>query len=170
MPRLTPEQFRDEAIYRKTRVLRYINGQVKIVHALVNELNEKIARYCLKKKMIETKGQYADLRTYIRERCMQYREKLRTHLEKELKGFIREQVKWTYDNSPVKLEKADDMVKKVYRNMMFEAFSDTDTVKGFLQRVFNQIFQLWNVQSTIAYRTKLPMEDMVRLVLGKVPK
>jgi hypothetical protein len=128
-------------------------------------LNEKIARFCLKEGLIETKSQYAECKKYIRAKCMDYREKLYKYLQRELKKFITEQSKWVYANSPIKLKKTN--IDKVARDIFFIAFSDTDNIKGYITRIFNQIFQLWNAQLTIAYRTGQGMKDMVKLVLDK---
>ena len=144
---------------------RYITGQVNIIRALVDELTETIAEFCLKKELLETKGQYADCRVYIRKQCLQYREKLYQHIQKELKGFAVEQSAWVYQNSPIRLERVD--TKKSVRNITFEAFSDTDTIKSYVTRLFNQLFQLWNSQLSIAYRTRLPMKEMVKNITGK---
>jgi hypothetical protein len=61
-------------------------------------------------------------------------------------------------------------VDSIVRDAFFEAFSETDNIKSYVTRIFNQILQLWYSQLTIAHRTKQPMKDMVFLVLGKEVK
>ena len=163
--RLTPKQYRDETVYRQIKVSRYATGQANYVQSLVDELNDKIARFCLIKKIIETKGQHQECKKYVRSKCMEYRERLYNYLQKELKGFIKEQSKWVYNNSPVELKKAN--IDRISRNVFFTAFSDTENIKSFVTRIFNQIFQIWNSQLTISYRTGQTMKDMIKLVLDK---
>jgi len=163
--RLTPEQYRDELVYRQIQISRYVTGQANFTRAMIEELNEKVARFCLKKKHIETKGQYTECRTFIRAKCLEYREKLFSHLQMEMKNFIEEQSRWIYEYSPVKLEKVKR--DKIARNIFFTAYSDTDNIKSYVTRIFNQIFQIWNAQLTIAYKTRVSMKEMVELVLDK---
>lgn len=163
--RLTPKQYRDETIRRQIKITRYATGQANYVNSLVNELNELIAKFCLKKELIETKKQYTECKKYIKIKCMDYREKLLNYLEKELEDFIIEQSKWVYANSPIELEKVN--IERVLKNIFFTAYSDTDNIKGYVTRIFNQIFQTWNAQLSIAYRTEQTMKDMVKLVLDK---
>jgi len=162
---ITPKQYRDEAVYRQIKITRYATGQANYVQYLVDELNEKIARFCLSKKVIETKGQYQDVKKFIRKKCIKYREKLYSYLQKELKDFTKEQSKWVYSNSPVELKRVN--VDRIVKNIFFTAYSNTDNIKSYITRIFNQIFQIWNAQSTIAYRTGQSMKDMVKLILGK---
>ena len=162
--RLTPKQYRDEAIRRQMQITRYSTGQANYANSLIGELNEKIAGFCLKKDFIETKTQYAECKKYIKVKSIEYRERLYNYLQKELRDFIIEQSKWVYANSPVKLEKAN--IDKIARDVFFTAYSDTDNIKGYVTRIFNQIFQTWNAQLTIAYRTGQKMKDTVKLVTG----
>jgi len=161
--RLTPKQYRNETVYRQIKVSRYATGQANYVQSLVDELNDKIAVFCLKKKLIETKGQHQECKKYIRIKCMEYREQLYKYIQKELKGFIKEQSKWLYNNSPVELKKAN--IDKIARNVFFTAFSDTENIKSFVTRIFNQVFQIWNAQITISYRTGQTMKEMIKLIL-----
>jgi hypothetical protein len=163
--RLTSRQYRDEVIRRQIQVARYATGQTEYVRSLIDKLNEKIARYCLKEDLIETKGQYAECKKYIKARSIEYREKLYKYLQKELKDFIIEQSKWVYANSPVKLKKVN--IDRIMKDIFFTAYSDTDDIKGYVTRIFNQIFQIWNAQLTIAYRARQSMKDMIKLVLDK---
>jgi hypothetical protein len=163
--RLTAKQFRDEVVYRQIQVTRYATGQANYVRSLINQLNEEIARFCLKKKTIDTKRQYAECKKFISAKCIEHREKLYKYLQKELKDFIIEQSKWVYANSPVDLKKID--VDKILKDIFFTAFSDTDDIKGYVTRIFNQIYQIWNAQLTIAYRMNENMKDMIKLVLDK---
>jgi len=55
-------------------------------------------------------------------------------------------------------------------NVKFHAFSDTDTIRTWLQGVFDRIFRLWNGQLAIAYRLGTPMAEMVRAITGEYPK
>lgn len=162
---LTHQQYQDEAIYRQIKVSRYATGQANYARSIVDKLNEEIAKFLLKKELIETKGQYAECRVYIQKLCIEYRDRLYRYLEKELREFVKEQSTWVYQHSPVKLKKAK--IDKIARNIFFEAFSDNDNIKSYVQRIFNQVYQLWNNQLSIAYRIKLPMKDMVELVMGK---
>jgi len=164
MARLTPQQYQDELIYRQTRVVRYTNGQVKLATNLVNELNKKLAEYCLRKELLESKKQYNDIKQFIKKQSIIYRDKLYKHLQKEMRGFVEEQAAWIYANSPVELDKKK--VDTIMRHVFFEAFSESENIKTFVTRIFNQIFQLWNAQLTIAYRTKLPMKKMILNILG----
>ena len=168
MARLTPAQFMDEVIYRQIRITRYAAGRVRFVRNLVDELNDGIAIYLLKKEKMETKGQVADSRKYIRAKCLEYRERLYNYLQKELRDFVEEQGEWIYANSPVELKKKNP--DTIYNNIFFEAFSDNETITAFIQRIFNQILQLWNARLSIAYRTGQPMKDMVKLVLDREVK
>jgi len=163
--RITPKQYLDEAVYRQIKITRYATGQANYVQAMIDELNDKIARFCLLKKVIETKGQYAECKKYIKAMGIKYREKLYKYLQKELKDFTKEQSKWVYSNSPVELKKAN--VDRILKNIFFTAFSDTDNIPTFVTRIFNQIFQIWNAQLTIAYRTGQNVKDMIKLVLDK---
>jgi hypothetical protein len=163
--RLTPEKYRDEVIRRQIQVTRYASGQVKYVRSLIDALNEKIARYCLKNDLIETKSQYEWCRKYIKAKSIEYREKLYGYLQKELRDFVTEQSKWIYANSPVKLKKTD--IDRIMKDIFFTAYSDTDDIKGYVTRIFNQVFQIWNAQLTIAYKTRQTMKDMVKLILDK---
>ena len=167
MPRLTAQQFLDESIYRQTRVVRYATGQVNVIRSIVDQLNEKIARYCIRKEIIETKAQYQDCRVHIRKLCLDYRNKTYKYLQKELKGFIREQATWVKEHSPVELKVPRDTIKQSARDAFFVAFSDTDNVKSYVTRIFNQIFQLWNAQLTIAYRIGTPAKEMAKNITGK---
>jgi hypothetical protein len=164
--RLTPKQYLNETVYRQVKISRYATGQANYVQSLVDRLNEEIARFCLSKKLIETKGQYAECKKFIKAKCMEYRERLYSYLQKELYGFTKEQSKWVYSNSPIELKKRAN-VNKIIKNIFFTAFSDTDNIKSFVTRIFNQIFQIWNAQLTIAYRADQNMHDMVKLVLDK---
>ena len=114
--------------------------------------------------MIETKGQYVETKSYIRKRCIEHRKRFYEYLQNELRAFAAEQSEWVYDNSSVKMEKKN--MDAIVKDVFFEAFSETENIKVFVQRVFNQVYQLWNAQLTIAYRTKQKMEDLVYLVLG----
>ena len=163
--RLTPKQYKDESVYRQIKISRYATGQANYVMSVINELNEKIAKFCLKKELIETKGQYADCRKFIRAKCFEYKEKLYNYLQKELKDFIIEQSKWVYTNSPVKLEKVN--VDRVLKDVFFSAFSDTDNIKSYVTRIFNQVFSIWNMQLNISYRIGQSMKEMVLLILDK---
>jgi len=162
---LTPAQYADEIIYRKILTTRYITGQVNYVRDLVNKMTGEIARHIMARKNIETKTQFNDSRKYIRAKCLEYRDKLYKHLQKELRGYIREQAQWEYDNSPVKLKKID--TEKTVRNVFFEAYSEGDTIKSYVERIFNQIYQLWNAQLSIAYRTGQDLDEMVNFTTGR---
>jgi hypothetical protein len=163
--RLTPKQYRDEIVHRQIQITRYATGQTNYIYSLVDKLNEKIARFCLKEDLIDTKIRYAECKKYIRIKSIEYRERVYAYLQKELKRFITEQSKWAYNNSPVVLKKVN--IDKAVRDIFFIAYSDTDNIKGYITRICNQIFQLWNAQLTIAYRTGQTMKDMVKLVLDK---
>jgi len=163
--RLSPEQYRDELVYRQIQISRYVTGQANYTRTMIDELNEKIARFCLKKIQIETKGQYAECRTFIRAKCLEYREKLFSYLQREMKDFIAEQSRWIYEYFPIKLEKVKR--EKIARNIFFTAYSDTDNIKSYVTRIFNQVFQIWNAQLTIAHKTRISMNEMVELVLDK---
>ena len=163
--RLTQKQYRDEIVRRQIHISRYATGQVNYVHLLIAELNEGIAKFLIRKSFIETKSQYAECKKFIKNRTMIYREKLYKYLQKELKDFIIEQSKWVYTNSPIQLEKVS--VDRIVRDVFFTAFSDTDNIKNYVTRIFNQIFQIWNAQLTIAYRIRQSMKDMVNLILDK---
>ena len=163
--RLTPKQFRNETIRRQIQITRYATGQANYAQYLINKMNEEIARFCLKKEVIETKGQYADCKRFIKAQCIEYREKLYNYLQNELNAFIKEQAKWLYINSPIKLEKANN--EKIARDVFFSAFSDTDNIKTYITRIFDQVFQIWNAQIKIAYRTGHTMKNMVLLILNK---
>lgn len=158
------QQYKDVAIYRHILIGRYADGQVKKAMRLYNKLTKSIAEYCLRREILDTKGQYKECRKHIRIECLKYRDMLYTQLQQELKGFIKEQASWIYEHSPVELKKADN--DKILNDVNFLAFSDTDTIKGYVQRLFNQIYQLWNSQLSIAYRTKLPMKEMVQIIIG----
>lgn len=163
--RPTPKHYREEAVYRQIKVTRYATGQANYAQSLVGKLNEEIAKFCLQKKTIETKKQYADCKKFIRAKCIEYREKLYEYLQKELRDFVIEQSKWVYANSPVKLQKVN--VDRIVRDIFFTAYSATDNIKGYVTRVFNQIFSLYNSQLTIAYRTGENMKDMMKSITGK---
>ena len=163
--RLTAKEYKDEVIYRQIQLTRYTTGQANYALSLINELNDKIARYCLKKITVETKSQYSDCKIFIRTKCIEYRDKLYRYLDKELRDFINEQAQWVYDNSPIKLEEANS--DRIVNDVFFTAFSDTDTIKTYLIRIFNQVFQLWNAQLSIAYRTGQNMKSMIKLILDK---
>lgn len=161
---MTPEEFRDEMILRQIKVSRYITFQVKTMRAIVDDLNNTIEKRVLREKQIETKKQLQRVRVYIREHAIEIRDKTYRYLQREIKGFMKEQALWMYQNSPVKLKRID--IDKAFRDMNFEAFSDTDTIKSYITRIFNQIYQIWNSQLTIAYRTGLSMEDLVKVIRG----
>jgi hypothetical protein len=163
--RLTPKQYRDEAIRRQIQITRYATGQTNYINSLIDELNEKIAKFCLEKEVIETKSQYAECKKYVRVKCIEYRDRLYNYLQKELKDFIIEQSKWVYANSPIKLEKVN--VDKVIKNVYFTAYSDTDNIKSYVKRIFDQIFQTWNAQLSISYRTGQRVGNMIKLVIGR---
>jgi hypothetical protein len=86
-------------------------------------------------------------------------------LQKELEDFIIEQSKWVYANSPMELKKVN--IDRILRDIFFTAYSDTDNIKSYVTRIFNQIFLTWNAQLTIAYRTGQKMKDTVKLILDK---
>ena len=163
--RLTSKQYRDETVYRQIKISRYATGQANYIQSMVKILNEEIARFCLKKNFIETKGQYQECKKFIRLKCIEYREKLYNYLQRELKDFVNEQSKWVYANSTVDLKEAN--IDKVLRNIFFTAFSDTDNIKSFVTRLFNQIFRLWNAQISISYRTGQSIKDMIELLLDR---
>jgi hypothetical protein len=163
--RLTPKQYRDEFVYRQIKVTRYATGQANYVQSLINKLNDEITKFCLQKKTIETKKQYADCKKFIRTKCIEYREKLYKYLQKELRDFVIEQSKWVYANSPVELEKAN--VDRILKDVFFTAYSDTDNIKSYIKRIFDQIFSLYNSQLSIAYRTGESMKDMIMLITSK---
>jgi len=163
--RLMPKQYKDEAVYRQIKITRYATGQSNYIQSLINKLNDEIAEYCLKKKIIETKIQYSDCRKFVKIKCINYRDKLYGYLQKELKEFIIEQSKWVYTNSPIDIKKVN--VDKILRNVFFTAYSDTDNIKGYIKRIFDQIFSTWNSQLTITYRTRQNVKDMVKLILGR---
>lgn len=163
--RLTSKQFYDESIYRQIKITRYINGQVKLIRGYVESLVRKLAKFVIAKSYIETKGQFNECRSYIKEQCTLYRDATFKHFEKELRKFIKEQAAWLYEYSPVKLKKVD--IDKSMRNIFFEGFSDTDNIESYTTRIFNQIAQLWSTQLSIAYRTNLPMKEMVKLITGR---
>lgn len=163
--RLSSKQYRDETIRRQIQVTRYVTGQANYVNSMINKLNESIARYCIKKDLIETKLQYKECKKYVRVKCIEYRDRLYNYLHKELSGFIIEQAKWIYTNSPIKLDTID--TSKIINDAFFTAFSDTDNIKSYISRIFDQIFQTWNAQLTISYRIQQRMKDMVKLVLGR---
>jgi hypothetical protein len=162
---LSKEEYLDERILRRIQIIRYQNGQIRYIKSFVDALNDRIAGYVLKKELLETKALYIDCRVYIRKRCIEYRDRVYKYLQKEIKDFVREESKWEYQNSPVLLKKAD--TKKIIRDIFFEAFSDTDTIKSYCMRIFNQIFQIWNSQLSIAYKINQPLKDMVKMVTGK---
>ena len=164
--RLTPKQYRDEAIRRQIQITRYATGQTNYINSLIDELNEKIAKFCLEKEVIETKMQYSECKKYIKAKCIEYRDRLYSYLQKELNDFIIEQSKWVYANSPIKLERVN--VDKVIKNVYFTAYSDTDNIKSYVKRIFDQIFQTWNAQLSIAYRTGQRVGNMVKLVTGRI--
>jgi hypothetical protein len=162
---LTPAEFLDESIYRQTRIIRYAAGQQRTIRRLVEEMTDMIAKYVIHMETLETKGIYVQTRKYIREQCIKYRHRCLEHLRKEISGLIKEESEWLYQNSPNKLVKAD--VEKIERDILFEAYSYTDNIDSYFQRIFNQIFQLWNNQLAIAYRTKQDTKDMVKFITGK---
>ena len=162
---LTSAQFADEAIYRQIKTAHYINGQAEQAKKLLREMNQRIAKRLMRNDKLETKSQYAEDKKYIRKRCVEYRDRFYGGLQNDLRAFAKEQAKWVYANSPVKLEKKN--IDAIMRNVNFEAFSDVENIRQFAQRVFNQAFQLWNAQLTIAYRTGQLMSDLVALILGE---
>lgn len=163
--RLSLKQYRDETVYRQIKITRYATGQANYTQFLINKLNEEIAKFCLKIKIVETKGQYSECKVFIKAKCIEYREKLYKYIQKELKEFIIEQSKWVYTNSPIELRKVN--VDRILNAVFFTAFSDTDNINSFVTRIFNQIFQIWNAQLTISYRTGQKMKDMIKLILDR---
>jgi hypothetical protein len=164
---LSPKKYYDERILRRIQITRYQNGQVNYIRGLINDMNKRIAHHIIGKEKLESKALYQDCRVYVRKRCMEYRDRVYKYLQKEIKGFVKEEQKWEYQNSPKSLKKVDP--KKSVRGIFFEAYSDTDTIKSYVTRIFNQIFQIWNSQLSIAYRTGGLLEDMVKIVLGGNP-
>jgi hypothetical protein len=158
-------EYRDELIYRKIMTSRYSEGIVSYSLAYIKKLNETIKNYLLYVDRIETKKQYQDCKVFIKNNCFNYRQKYYVYFQKELRGFIREQCRFVYDNSPVKLQHKDQ--KKILSDVNFEAFNNSDTNKSYITRIFNQIFNIWNSQLTIAYRIKQPMKELISLVLGE---
>lgn len=162
--RLTAKEYNDEIVYRQIQVSRYATGQANYALSVIKELNEKIVKFCMKMELIETKSQYTECKKYIRSKSLIYRDKLYKYLRKELKAFIIEQSKWIYSNSPVELVKIN--IDRAYNDVFFSAFSDTDNIKTYVTRIFNQVLQLWNAQLSIAYRVNQPMKDMIKLIIG----
>jgi hypothetical protein len=164
MPRLNAKQFHREALRRQIQFTRYTTGQVNSVKSCVDELYNTIARRAVKIKYIETKKQFADFKTFVREQCLAYRHKVYDQMQKELVGMVKEQSRWIYSNSPKRLKKCDN--DKILRNINFEAFSDTENIASFVKRLFNQVFQTWTAQASIAYRTRQPLKDMAENIMG----
>jgi hypothetical protein len=162
---LTPAQYMNETIYRQIKVSRYATGQAKYARELLDKLNNKIADYILQIDVIEIKSQYVDAKGYAKRTCAEYRDKFYSYMKKELHDFIEEQSIWVYTNSPVELKKKK--IDAILRNVFFEAFSDTENIKAFIIRIFQQVYSLWNGQLTIAYRVKGKTKDMVNLILGR---
>jgi len=165
MPRLTQEQFRDELIYRQVMFTRYVNGQVKYVQQMVDELNLVLGKRCVMEDVIETKRQYNEVRIYIRQTCITHRKKLIRYLQKEIAGLVKEQSTWLYQYMPIRLEKPHQ--KQMVRNVYFGAFSERHTIRAWIVDIYNRLFQLWNSQLTIAYRVGTPMKTMVKGITGK---
>jgi len=165
MARLSPEQFHDELIYRQVMFTRYVNGQVKHVQTMVDELNLVLGRRCVREDIVETKRQYNELRMYIRKTCITHRKKLIRYMQKEIAQLVKEQSAWLYEYLPIRPEKPHQ--KQMVRNIYFGAFSDRHTIKAWIVDLYNRLFQLWNSQLTIAYRVGTPMKTMVSGITGK---
>jgi hypothetical protein len=158
------EDYKSESLYRNVQVSRYIQGQANYIKSLIGAMNEKISHYLTLKERLETKKSYNDCRVHIRKKCLACRRMVYAYLQRELKRFVKEQAKWVYGNSPVTLQKAN--TGKIYTDVFFTPFSDTDTVKSYCTRIFNQVYQLWAGQLGIAYKTGNPLKETVKAVLG----
>jgi hypothetical protein len=167
MPRPTAEQYKDELIMRKIDLDRYAEGMAAYTLAVVNRLNERISKYLIRNGAIESKKQFNASMRRIKPWIVQARNGLYETFQKEIHAFVKEEKAWIYGNSPIKLKKADkNRTKKIESSIFFEAYSDTDTFRGYVTRLFNQIYQTWRSQLTIAHRTGQRIEDVVKLTAG----
>jgi hypothetical protein len=155
----------DETIYRRTRIIRYAEGQARLLVDRLKRLNNAIAKKLLKIEVLETKALFREARTIVREYCIVDKQKAFNYIQKELRGFIKEQSRFIYGVSPVKLKRVKP--DKVLRDINFTAFSDTETIQSFIDTVYNRIYKLYNGQLTIAYKLKTPLKDMLANILGK---
>jgi len=165
MPR--PDGFRDELTWRQIRTQGYAASLAETVKGQVADLTETLCARMLAHESVDTKELYRELRSFVRKRCAERRDRTERLLRAELRGFVGEQAEWLYANCPAELERAD--AERMARDVFFGAFRDGCTVGDWPAALFGRIFRLWNAALASAYRTGVPMKTVVRRMAGGRP-
>jgi hypothetical protein len=144
---------------------RYKTGQSRKALRYIREANREIAKF-VQGHSFETKRQYAIGVKRLREQTKELTDTLFRIIVKDLKAFIKVEREFVADVSlkPLDMEKVND--EKILNDILFDTFSDTDTIQSFIDTLGERIFKLWDGQFRVAYMTGMDSKQIVKAVLG----
>ena len=83
----------------------------------------------------------------------------------DMAALIAEETEFVLETSPVELN--DDVnEERILNDIMFDTFSDTDTISSFLETLGERIYKIWDAQFRVAYMTGINSRQVIKAVLG----
>jgi len=158
------DDYLDDTIHHAILFERYKTGQANKILRYVRSTNRQIADY-VKSHSFETKKQYKAGSLRAREYIKEMVETLRRIIRKDLVSLITVEKEIIAEISPVELD-TDINENRVLNDIMFAAFSKTDTINSYLQGLGERIFKVWDAQFRVAYMTGMDSRKIIEAVLG----
>ena len=158
------DDYLDDNIHHAVLFERYKTGQSRKILKYARAANKQIAEYVLKHSF-ETKRQYAAGTRQVREYVKELVAILKRIIRKDMVALITEEKEFAADASPAELDK-DINGERVLNDIMFDTFSDTDTISSYLESLGERIYKAWDAQFRVAYMTGIDSKEVVKAVLG----
>jgi hypothetical protein len=158
------DDYLDDIIHHAALFERYKTGQGRKILRHVRATNKQIAGYVLRHSF-ETKKQYAigsrEVKDYVKEMVST----LHRIIRKDMMALISEESNFVVESSP---EELDDNVneERILNDIMFDTFSDTDTITSYLETLGERLFKAWDAQFRVAYMTGIDSKDIIKAAIG----
>ena len=158
------DDYLDDNIHHAVLFERYKTGQSRKILRYVRAANKQIAEYVMRHSF-ETKKQYVIGTKKVREYVKELVETLKRIIRKDIVALISEESDFVTETSPIEL---DDNVneERLINDIMFDTFSDTDTISSYLEGLGERIYKTWDAQFRVAYMTGIDSKEVVKAVLG----
>jgi hypothetical protein len=158
------DDYIDDNIHHAVLFERYKTGQSKKILRYVRQANSNIAEY-VKTHSFETKKQYGMGAKEVKRQIKELTETLYRVIVKDLKKFIGVESEFVSKVSLVELNTVLN-TETVLKEILFDTFSDTETIRSFLEMLGERIFKAWDGQFRAAYMTGMDSGAVIKAVLG----
>jgi hypothetical protein len=158
------DDYIDDNIHHAILFEQYKTGQARKILRYVRQTNNSIADY-VRTHSFETKKQYGIGAREVKRQIAELTTTLYRVIVKDVKKLIKAEGEFVSAASPVELN-TDFSRDTVLKEILFDTFSDTETIQSFLEMLGERIFKVWDGQFRVAYMTGMDSRAIIKAVLG----